>query len=193
MQPPSSTVDSRIWFDYLIPRIRFQRFQLSTILSKGVGRYVLGHTTPFNLVISHLRHLNRLQSQWLVRLSFRNILPSLGWRELIEMILSAEARPYAFKFDPAKTALLLSQFTSMLAIQWINVIFIAILVDYQRDFIEDGGFGEIQGGNLAAVQASVGPAAAVLKLARKAGIMIVHTREGHEPGLRDCPTCKVRS
>lgn len=66
-----------------------------------------------------------------------------------------------------------------------------LLVDFQRDFMEDGGFGEIQGGNLAAVQASVKPAAAILKLARKAGLTVVHTREGHEPGLRDCPTCKV--
>lgn len=67
------------------------------------------------------------------------------------------------------------------------------LVDFQRDFLEDGGFGEIQGGNLAAVQASVKPAAAILKLARKAGLTVVHTREGHEPGLRDCPTSKVGS
>jgi nicotinamidase-related amidase len=64
-------------------------------------------------------------------------------------------------------------------------------VDFQRDFLEDGGFGQIQGGNLEAVQASVKPAATVLKLARRAGLTVVHTREGHEPGLRDCPTCKV--
>ena len=67
------------------------------------------------------------------------------------------------------------------------------LVDFQRDFLEGGGFREIQGGNLAAVQESVKPAAAILKLARKAGLTVVHTREGHEPGLRDCPTSKVGS
>jgi nicotinamidase-related amidase len=67
------------------------------------------------------------------------------------------------------------------------------LVDFQRDFLESGGFGEIQGGDLTAVQASVGPAAAVLKLARRAGLTVVHTREGHDPGLQDCPTCKVGS
>jgi nicotinamidase-related amidase len=64
-------------------------------------------------------------------------------------------------------------------------------VDFQRDFLENGGFGEVQGGNLAAVQASVKPAAAVLELARRAGLTVVHTREGHEPDLRDCPTSKV--
>lgn len=68
---------------------------------------------------------------------------------------------------------------------------IASSVDFQRDFLEDGGFGEIQGGNLAAVQASIGPASAVLKLARRAGLTVVHTREGHDPTLRDCPTPKV--
>jgi nicotinamidase-related amidase len=44
---------------------------------------------------------------------------------------------------------------------------------------------------LTAVQESAKPAAAVLKLARQAGLTVIHTREGHEPGLRDCPTCKV--
>jgi nicotinamidase-related amidase len=65
------------------------------------------------------------------------------------------------------------------------------LVDFTHDFVENGGFREIQGVDLAAIQASVKPAAAIPKLARKAGLTIVNTREGHEPGLRDCPTCKV--
>jgi nicotinamidase-related amidase len=92
-------------------------------------------------------------------------------KQTIDMILSADAKPYAFSFDPAKTAL--------------------ILIDFQRDFLENGGFGEIQGGKLTAVQAAVKPAAAMLKLARRAGLTVVHTREGHEPGLRDCPTSKL--
>jgi len=112
------------------------------------------------------------------------------------MILSANAKPYAFSFDPAKTALLLSSFTSRTCffMTYVDTIMslISLLVDFQRDFIEEGGFGEIQGGNLAAVQAAVKPAAALLRLARKAGLTVVHTREGHEPRLRDCPTCKVR-
>jgi hypothetical protein len=110
------------------------------------------------------------------------------------MILSAAAKPYAFSFDPAKTALLLSQLASMLpshSNKEIVVTSIAFSVDFQRDFLEDGGFGEIQGGNLTAVQASIGPASAVLKLARRAGLTVVHTREGHDPTLRDCPTAKV--
>jgi Isochorismatase family len=110
------------------------------------------------------------------------------------MLLSAGAKPYAFSFDPTKTALLLSQYTKTLALQGGIagiLITIASLVDFQRDFLEDGGFGEVQGGNLTAVQESVKPAAAVLKLARRAGLTVIHTREGHEPGLRDCPTCKV--
>jgi Isochorismatase family len=65
-------------------------------------------------------------------------------------------------------------------------------VDFQRDFIEEGGFGHLQGGDLSTVQAAVPIAVKVLRLARKAGLTVVHTREGHEPGLKDCPTPKVR-
>ena len=35
----------------------------------------------------------------------------------INMILSADAKPYAFNFDPAKTALLLSQYAILLLIK----------------------------------------------------------------------------
>lgn len=57
--------------------------------------------------------------------------------------------------------------------------------------MEPGGFGEVQGGNLEAVQASVGPASKILDLARKSGLTVIHTREGHVQDLRDCPSCKV--
>lgn len=59
--------------------------------------------------------------------------------------------------------------------------------------MEPGGFGEVQGGNLAAVQASVGPASRILEAARRIGLTVVHTREGHIRDLSDCPSCKVPS
>jgi hypothetical protein len=110
------------------------------------------------------------------------------------MILSANAKPYTFKFDPAKTALLLSKFARRFAFPSYRESGDRDLVpvDFQRDFIEEGGYGEIESSNhLAAVQEAVKPAVALLQLSRRAGLTIVHTREGHEANLTDCPTCKV--
>lgn len=82
-----------------------------------------------------------------------------------------EAKPYKFVFPLRKTALL--------------------VIDMQRDFICEGGFGEIQGGNLAAVQASIQPTGQLLKACRNAGMTIFHTREGHVPDLSDLPSSKL--
>ncbi|KAF2107933.1 amidase signature domain-containing protein [Lophiotrema nucula] len=85
--------------------------------------------------------------------------------------LSIDAKPYAFTFPLEKTALL--------------------VIDMQRDFLLDKGFGYIQGGNLEAVQASVAPTKKLLEACRGAGLTIVHTREGHVPDLSDCPSSKL--
>ncbi|KAF2731366.1 amidase signature enzyme [Polyplosphaeria fusca] len=85
--------------------------------------------------------------------------------------LSIEAKPYAFTFPLEHTALL--------------------VIDMQRDFLLENGFGEIQGGNLEAVQASIAPTKKLLEACRKAGLSIVHTREGHQPDLSDCPSSKL--
>ncbi|KAF1832434.1 amidase signature enzyme [Decorospora gaudefroyi] len=86
-------------------------------------------------------------------------------------MLSFEAKPYAFSFSLAHTALL--------------------IIDMQRDFLLTKGFGEIQGGNLEAVQASIAPTRKLLEACRGAGMMVVHTREGHKPDLSDCPSSKL--
>lgn len=85
--------------------------------------------------------------------------------------LAFETKPYAFTFPPRKTALL--------------------VIDMQRDFISSGGFGEIQGGNLEAVQASIAPTKTLLNACRGAGMAIFHTREGHVADLADCPSSKL--
>jgi hypothetical protein len=101
---------------------------------------------------------------------------------------SVNATPYAYTFDPAKTALVLSQPISY----YSRTIFTHLLsVDFQGDFILEGGFGEVQGANLKSVQDAVGPAKKLLDLSRKAGLTVIHTREGHDPSLKDCPTPKV--
>jgi len=85
--------------------------------------------------------------------------------------VSFDAKPYAFTFPLHHTALL--------------------VIDMQRDFLLAKGFGDIQGGNLHAVQASIAPTKKLLDSCRSAGLTIVHTREGHKPDMSDCPSSKL--
>jgi nicotinamidase-related amidase len=82
-----------------------------------------------------------------------------------------EAEPYELQFDPKKTALL--------------------IIDMQRDFVLPGGFGEALGNDVTPLQATVAPTRKVLEAARKLGMMVIHTREGHRPDLSDCPPTKL--
>ena len=81
-----------------------------------------------------------------------------------------KAEPYAFTFDPETTALL--------------------MIDFQRDFVDPGGFGEALGNDVARLRRAVPAAGRVLRAAREHGILVVHTREGHRPDLTDCPPSK---
>jgi nicotinamidase-related amidase len=82
----------------------------------------------------------------------------------------AAALPFAVEFDPATTAL--------------------IVIDMQRDFIEDGGFGASLGNDVRPLQAIVPTVARLIDGARAAGLPVIHTRECHRPDLSDCPPAK---
>jgi nicotinamidase-related amidase len=86
--------------------------------------------------------------------------------------VTVEAEPGPFRLDPARTALL--------------------LIDMQRDFVEPGGFGESLGNDVSVLGAVVPPLRRVLADARRRGLTVIHTREGHLPDLSDCPPAKLR-
>jgi nicotinamidase-related amidase len=66
-----------------------------------------------------------------------------------------------------------------------------IVIDMQRDFLLPGGFGSSLGNDVDQLAKVVPPLAALIAAAREAGIMVIHTREGHKPDLADCPPAKL--
>jgi nicotinamidase-related amidase len=67
-----------------------------------------------------------------------------------------------------------------------------LLIDMQRDFLLPGGFGESLGNDVSQLQRVVPPLQELLAAARAAGLLVVHTREGHRADLSDCPPAKLR-
>lgn len=81
------------------------------------------------------------------------------------------ADPYPLILAPATTAL--------------------VVIDMQRDFLEPGGFGEMLGNDVSLLRSAIAPCQSLLDVARKLGLLVIHTREGHRPDLTDAPPAKL--
>jgi len=65
-----------------------------------------------------------------------------------------------------------------------------LMIDFQRDFCAEGGYSDRFAG-LQWVLPILAPARRLLHAARRAGHLIVHTREGYAPDLSDCSPAKL--
>lgn len=65
-----------------------------------------------------------------------------------------------------------------------------VIIDMQRDFLEPGGFGEMLGNDVTQLGSIVPTLKELLDFCRQKGLTIIHTLEGHQPDLSDCPPSK---
>jgi nicotinamidase-related amidase len=65
-----------------------------------------------------------------------------------------------------------------------------VIIDMQRDFLEPGGFGEMLGNDVTQLGSIVPTLEELLDFCRQKGLTIIHTLEGHQPDLSDCPPSK---
>ncbi len=80
------------------------------------------------------------------------------------------AEPYSLELDLARAALL--------------------IIDMQRDFLEPGGFGDMLGNDVSQLRGAIEPNRKLLDAWRAAGLLVIHTREGHRADLADLPPSK---
>lgn len=66
-----------------------------------------------------------------------------------------------------------------------------IIIDMQRDFLEAGGYAATAGMDISALRKPIPFIRALLDFARKNNLLVLHTREGHRPDMRDCPPAKL--
>uniref|UniRef100_A0A383VYH0 Isochorismatase-like domain-containing protein n=1 Tax=Tetradesmus obliquus TaxID=3088 RepID=A0A383VYH0_TETOB len=88
-----------------------------------------------------------------------------------DVTVEVPAQPYAYSLPLRKAAL--------------------VMIDFQKDFLCEGGFGGALGNDLSHLQACLPPAAKLLAACRAAGIAVVHTMEAHKADLSDLHPAKA--
>jgi nicotinamidase-related amidase len=85
-----------------------------------------------------------------------------------------KANPYLWPYDGA-----------------VPVDRVALLcIDWQTDFCGPGGYVESMGYDIGLTRAGLAPTARLLEHVRELGMLVIHTREGHDPDLSDLPANK---
>eukprot|EP00775_Hariotina_reticulata_P004114 gene4114-4360_t len=97
---------------------------------------------------------------------------SAGQSPIAEKVVQVvAAKPYLYALPLAKTAL--------------------VMIDFQKDFMLEGGFGATLGNDVMLLQSCLEPAAKLLTACRAAGLTIVHTMEAHKADLSDLHCSKA--
>ena len=86
--------------------------------------------------------------------------------------LKVPGDPYTFEFPLERTALM--------------------VIDMQADFCTEHGYCAKMGYDVSPMQRCIPRIQALLREARRVGLWVVHTREGHRADLADCPANKLR-
>jgi len=82
-----------------------------------------------------------------------------------------EAEPYPLRADIRSSALL--------------------MIDMQREFLCQGGIGDVYGNDVSLLQPLIEPCKKLLDVSRQIGLFVIHTREGHRKDLCDAAPSKL--